>query len=175
MEWVPAPLATVAAWGLTATFAWAAAAKVLRADAWPGSVAAFGFSGSSARVVVVSVPVAEVTIVALFAVGIVRPAAALTLALVAAFSAAVVRARTTRMDNRVPCGCFGGSGETDYRLLLGRNLALLLLAALILMSPRDVSLAPPTGGDLLPAVLVVVGGVVLVWTAVQTASSFHRR
>ncbi len=174
MEWVPPPLATVAAWGLVATFAWAAIAKIVRGEAWQRAVAAFGLRGSAGRAVALAVPVAEVGIVVLFLTGAVRPAAALTLALVAAFSAAVVRARTTQQRDKVPCGCFGGSGETDYRLLLARNAGLLVLAALILLSPGDASLTLPENAELVPTALVVVGGLLVTWMAVQTASALKR-
>ena len=175
MDWIPAPLATVAAWGLIATFGWAAVAKLVRSDAWPAAVAGFGFEGPAARVVAVAVPVLEGAIVVFLATGVLRLAGALTLTLVAAFSAAIVRVRTAGSSDKVPCGCFGGSGETDYRLLLGRNAALAVLAALVLLGPRSTSLVLPAGTELVPTALVVVAGILLTWVAVQTVSSLRRR
>lgn len=175
MEWVPSPLATVAAWVLTGTFAWAAVAKFVRTDAWPRAVANLGFGGVMARVLMMAVPLAELGIVALFFLGAVRPAAALTLALIASFSAAIVRARAGRKSDRVPCGCFGGDGEYDYRLLLARNGAIATLAGSVLLAPPGVSLAPPAGMDLLPTALVVIAGVLVAWMAAQTSSSLRRR
>lgn len=175
MEWIPSPLATVAVWALVGTFAWAAAAKFIGGNEWPKAVAGFGFSGVFARAVAIAVPLFELVIVALFVAGAVRPAAALTLALIAAFSAAIVRVRGSKNENRVPCGCFGGSRDYDYRLLLARNAGLALLGAIVLVAKGDVSLAPPTGAELVPTGLVVVAGVLLTWMAVQTASSLRRR
>ena len=175
MEWVPSPLATVAAWALTVIFAWAAVAKFIRADAWPRAVTNLGFGGTTARILMMAVPLAELVTVALFALGAAQPAAALTLALIASFSAAIARARVGRKDDRVPCGCFGGDGEYDYRLLLARNGALAVLAGLVLLAPRDVSLTPPGGMEILPTGLVVLAGVLLAWMATQTLSSLRRR
>lgn len=175
MEWIPSPLATVAAWALIGTFAWAAAAKFVRGNDWPEAVAGFGFSGVLARAIAVAVPLFEVAIVALFVVGAVRVAAALTLALIAAFSAAIVWSRGTRDGNRVPCGCFGRTRDYDYRLLLLRNAGIAFLAALVLVAKGEVSLAVPAGTDLVPTALVAIAGVLLTWMAVQTASSLRRR
>ena len=175
MDWIPSPVATLAAWGLTATFAWAAAAKFVRGDAWPQAVAGFGFRGSFAKAIVLGVPLAEMAIVTLFVAGALRPAAALSLALVAGFSSAIVRTRAIGTGDRVPCGCFGGSGDSDYRLLLARNLALTGLAGLILLGPRSVSLSLPEGVPALPTVLIAIGGLLLVWMTVQTATSLRRR
>lgn len=175
MDWIPSPVATLAAWGLTATFAWAAIAKIVRGGAWSQAVAGFGFRGGLARFVVLAVPAAEIAIVGLFVAGVLRPAAALTLALVAGFSAAIVRARGMGAGDRVPCGCFGGNREADYRLLLGRNLGLVVLAALVLLGPEALSLRFPENVPLLPTVLVAIGGLLLVWMTVQTATSLRRR
>jgi len=175
MEWVPSPLATIAAWTLVATFLWAAVAKFVRGNAWPAAIARFGFAGAAARAIAVAVPVAEIVVVALFVAGASRVAAALTLALVASFSAAIVSARMVRKSDKVPCGCFGGSGESDYRLLLARNAALAVLAGVVLLAPRPAGLSAPSEGDLLPATLVVLGGAVLTWMVAQTVSSLRRR
>lgn len=175
MDWIPSPVATLAAWGLTATFAWAALAKFIRGDAWPKAVTGFGFRGALAQTIVFAVPLAEIAIVALFVAGALRPAGALTLALVAGFSGAIVRARGIGNRKRVPCGCFGGSRDTDYRLLLARNLALAVLAALVLLGPRSASLSFPDDLALLPTALIAIGGLLLVWMTVQTANSLRRR
>ena len=174
MEWVSAPIASAAGWILTLTFGWAALAKFIRGDEWPPAVTRFGFRGGVAQTIVFAVPIAEITIVILFVVGAARAGAALTVALVAAFSAAITRARMVS-GRRVPCGCFGKSRERDYRLLLARNAALALAAATVLLGPRDVSLAPPEGTEWMPVVLSLVGAGVVAWAAVQTTSALRRR
>ena len=174
MEWVPAPVATLAAWILTLTFAWATVAKFVRGNEWPSAVTRFGFRGWAAQIIVFAVPLAETTVVVLFLVGALRPAAAFTLALVAMFSAAIVRVRMVE-GGRVPCGCFGKSHERDYRLLLARNGALALLAAAGLMGPRGASLRPSSEVEVVPLVLAVVGLFLVAWVTVQSSSSFRRR
>lgn len=175
MEWVPSPLATVAAWAVTATFAWAALAKSLDRRAWTAAVSGFGFRGAAARLVMVAVPLAEVVIVALFLLGYLEIGAALTLALVASFSGAIVRARAIEKSDRVPCGCFGGAQRVDYRLLLARNAGLAGLGALVLLARGPSSLALPRGTELVPTALVVVAGVLVVWMASAAATSLRRR
>lgn len=175
MEWVPSPLATVAAWVLTATFLWAAVAKFVRGNAWPAAIARFGFAGAAARAIAVAVPVAELVVAILLGAGAVRAGAALTLSLVASFSAAIVSVRMLRKTDKVPCGCFGGAGESDYRVLLARNGALAVLAAIILFSPRAASPTPPSARDLVPSTLVILGGALVVWMVAQTLTSLRRR
>ena len=175
MEWVPSPLATAAAWAVTATFAWAAVAKSLDRRAWFSAVVGFGFNGVTGRIVMVAVPLAELSIVALFLWGRLDIGATLTLVLVASFSGAIVRARAVERSDRVPCGCFGGARRVDYRLLLARNAGLAALAALVLLAPGSSSLALPRGTELLPTALIVVAGVVLVWMTTQATTSLRRR
>ena len=175
MEWVPSPLATVAAWALIATFAWAAAAKSVNSVAWSSAVRHFGFRRWSGRVVALAVPLAELVIVIMFLSGNVRAAAASTLALVASFSGAIVRSRAIEKQDKVPCGCFGGSGRSDYRLLLTRNAGLAVLAGLILLAPRSTSVQLPNGTELVPTILVVVAGVLIVWMTMQAATTLRRR
>ncbi|MBW3594239.1 MAG: hypothetical protein KY391_01570 [Actinobacteria bacterium] len=175
MELLPSPFATIAAWILTVTFAWAAVAKFVRRHSWAAAVGGFGFAGLGARVVRWGVPLTEVAIVALFAAGATRAGAASALALVASFSAAIVRTRGLRAADKVPCGCFGGSGESDYRLLLARNAALAVMAGVILVSRPAASLVEPFENELLPSALVVIGGALLVWMATEATSSLRRR
>ena len=175
MEWVPSPLATVAAWALIATFAWAAVAKGLNVVAWSSAVAGFGFRGPFGRAIVVGVPLTEILIVFMLLSIDLRAGAALVLALVAAFSGAIVRSRAIQKQDKVPCGCFGAGGRSDYRLLLARNGGLALLGGLILLAPRSTSLQLPAGAELVPTVLIVVAGVLIVWMTTQAATTLRRR
>ena len=174
MDSIPAPLATVAAWILTITFTWAVAAKFIRGNEWPSAVTAFGFRGASAQAIVFAVPLAETAVVLLFFLGALRAAGALTLALVASFSAAIVRVRM-QTGGRVPCGCFGKTRERDHRLLLARNASLAVLAACVLLGPDDASLRPSQPGAVIPIVLAIAGVGLVIWMALQTTSSFRRR
>ena len=174
MEWVPAPVFTLAAWILTVTFGWAAIAKFVGGPAWPSAVTRFGFRGPAAQIIVFAVPAAEITVVVLFVIGALRPAAALTLALIAAFSAAITRAVVVN-GRRVPCGCFGKTTDRDYRLLVLRNGALGVVAALVLAGPPQASLRPPVGADVIPLALALVGAIVVGWAGAQTASALRRR
>ncbi len=174
MELIPSPLATAAAWVLMATFAWAVVAKFVRGNAWPSAVTRFGFRGAVAQVIVFAVPMAEAAVAVAFIGGLSRVGGSLTLALVAAFSAAIVRARVQH-GNRLPCGCFGKTHERDYRLLLARNSLLALLAVAVLLGPSSASLEVPEGAEVVPLVLVVLGSLLIVWMAVQTFASLRRR
>jgi hypothetical protein len=99
---------------------------------------------------------------------------------VAAFSAAIVRARAITGD-RVPCGCFGSTTTRDYRSMLVRNAALALAAAVVMVRGEGggplQGFAPPRAGELLPAALVVVGVVFVAFIAWQAAlmTRGHRR
>lgn len=174
MELIPSPLATAAAWILTVTFGWAVVAKFVRGNSWPSAVTRFGFRGAVAQVIVFAVPMAEAAVVVAFVGGLSRVGGSLTLTLVAAFSAAIVRARM-HQGNRLPCGCFGKTHERDYRLLLARNSLLALLAVTVLLGPSSASLEVPEGAEVVPLVLVVVGSLLIAWMGIQTVTSLRRR
>lgn len=174
MELVPSPLAGAAAWILTVTFGWAVVAKFARGKAWPSAVTRFGFDGAIAQVIVFAVPIAEAAVVVAFVGGLSHVGGSLTLALVAAFSAAIVRGRL-RQGDRLPCGCFGKTHERDYRLLLARNSMLALLAVAVLLGPPSMSLEVPDGAEIVPLVLVVVGTLLIAWMGIQTFTSLRRR
>ncbi len=116
------------------------------------------------------VPVAEAAVAISIVAGLARPGAALTLALLSAFTAAVARARAITGD-KVPCGCFGKMTERDYRLVVGRNVLLGIAAAIVLLragthSPLE-GFAAPEASQVVPAVLVVAGIVLTLWVASQ--------
>jgi len=90
----------------------------------------------------------------------------LSIVALVAFSAAILLGRV-RAGRRLECGCFGGSGTRDYRLLLARNLALAGVAFVAWGAGEDAplvrSLGEPAGADLLPVALVVLGLALAAW------------
>ena len=80
---------------------------------------------------------------------------------------------------RLGCGCFGGSGTRDYRLLLARNLALAGVAFVARKTGQDVplvrSLGEPAGADLIPVALVVLGLALAAWVGAVAFGGEGRR
>lgn len=164
----------LASYLLALTFAWAAVAKAVRASTWSAMLDGYGFTGATARAISIAVPAAELGIAVLLATGLRSIGAALALALLAAFSLAILRAVTTQ-GTRLPCGCFGDTKERDFRLMLLRNALLAALAAVILVGQRSRTtlLQDPTDG--VPLVLTLAGGVVICWTLWQVVTSLRGR
>lgn len=159
---VSAPLAAVqgsegsglAAELVALAFAWAAIAKALRFRRWRGQIV--GYRLPAAWTLAAAVPLAEAGVPALVVGGFPSVAGALALGLLAAFSAAILRARRLQGD-RLPCGCFGGGERRDYRLLLARNLALGAVAVAAMADPDRGTWADVGPAELLPVVLLAVG------------------
>lgn len=155
---------------LAAAFVWAAVAKLGRFSAWRDALAGYRLPEAIAVPAGVVVPVAELAAAFLLALGgdATRAGAALTVALLAAFSLAVLRARRLRGD-RLPCGCFGGSGSRDYRLMLVRNAFLGAVAGAVLLVPAVAryELETPASSQVVPAVLAAAGVVLIGWLAVS--------
>jgi uncharacterized protein (DUF486 family) len=164
----------LASYVLATTFAWAAVAKAVRPSAWSASLSGYGFSGPLARVVAVAVPVAEIGVTALSVAGLRSIGAALALALLSGFSFAILRATRTRGD-RLPCGCFGGTKERDFRLMLLRNALLAVLAAVVLVGQQLHPASLHGTVDGVPLALSVAGAVVICWTLWQVVSSLRGR
>ncbi|MQB01617.1 MAG: hypothetical protein GEU78_15230 [Actinobacteria bacterium] len=164
----------LASYALALTFAWAAVAKAVRPSAWSSSLSGYGFSGSLARVVAVAVPGVEAGVAVLSVAGLRSIGAALALALLSGFSFAILQATRTR-GSRLPCGCFGGTKERDFRLMLLRNALLAVLAAVVLVGRqvRPVSVHGTVEG--VPLVLSVAGAAVICWTLWQVVSSLRGR
>ncbi len=167
--------ATIAAAVLSVVFAWAALAKLARWRDWRDALGRYDLSGAAKGIATWGVPLVEATILALLIAGRERVAGALVLAVISAFSLAVLRARAARGD-RVPCGCFGRASTRDYRALLVRNALLGALAALLLLADRRApALALPRGAEALPAGLAAAGLVVAAWMSWQVRSALRRR
>ena len=157
---------------LAVAFAWAAAAKAARPRAWKEALGGYRLPRGLGHAALVGVPVAEGAVAALLVAGgdAAKAGAAGSVALLSAFSATVLRARRLRGD-RLPCGCFGGGGNRDYRLMLVRNATLGAVAAAILSIPRVASyeVDAPAPSQVLPAVLAASGLVLIVWLGVTFA------
>ena len=156
-------------------FGWSALAKVLRFDRWRRALAEHRLPSPVADIAVVMVPAVEAAIALLAVLGFTTTAGALGSALLIAFSAEIVRVRL-RSDGQVPCGCFGGRRSRDWRTLLVRNLALLVVtvATAVAGSAPRVSLpGVPERADVIPAVVAVGGLAVALWAATAAAIAFR--
>lgn len=172
---MPVAVYSLAASILGLVFVWSAVAKLLRSSRWRAALEGYGLPGT--RALAIAVPVVELVVPSLMLLERSLASAALALGLLALFSAAIVRARSRRGD-RLPCGCFGGAGERDYRLMIARNAVLGLLAAAVIARGRDLQtlegLGAPETADLLPAGLVVLGLVAIGWMFWVVSDSFRR-
>ncbi|MFN2589009.1 MAG: MauE/DoxX family redox-associated membrane protein [Actinomycetota bacterium] len=162
---------------LALTFGWAALAKVVRYDSWRTALGGYRLPEGLARVAAPGVPLAEAATAAALVAGgdTTRAGAALGVALVAAFSLAVLRARRPG-DDRLPCGCFGGAGRRDYRLMLVRNAFLGAVAAVVLLVPRVAAfeLDAPDASQMVPAALAALGLALLAWVLWAAARGVRR-
>lgn len=159
------PVAHTAAVLLAALFAWASLAKVAKPRAWVDALSGYAFPDRVVRVLAVAVPIAEASVTGLALAGRTKIAGAAAALLLASFSLAIVRARAVA-GNKLPCGCFGGRRVTDFRLMLLRNVLLGALAAVVLLSPEVSPLSgwtAPHPGDIVPAVLVLLGAALVAW------------
>ncbi|MGH2753684.1 MAG: MauE/DoxX family redox-associated membrane protein [Actinomycetota bacterium] len=171
------PMVQIPAALLGVVFAWSAAAKLLHHQEWLAALARFRLPPVMERSARVVVPVVEFLVPVLFVAGSVRAGAALVVALVAAFSVVILRARRLEGD-RLPCGCFGKSKVRDYRLMLMRNSMLGVVAGILLLQGEDVAmfsgLGAPRGSEIVPVALVIVGLSAAAW-ALWVASSLFRK
>jgi hypothetical protein len=172
------PIAPLAAAALGAAFVWSAGAKIARPASWRRVLGAHELQRWVQRASLIGVPVAEVAIVGLVVMGMHRTAGVVALVILAAFSAAILRARR-RFGDVVTCGCFGTSVARDYRILLLRNALLAGGAAIAAFggvdAPRISAPGLPSAGDALPAALAVTGIAVAAWMLASSLRSFRVR
>lgn len=159
---------------LGVTFVWAALAKVVGWRRWMDALARYRLGRGLRSLAAVGVPAAEAAACALLIGGALKAGAALVIALVTAFSLAVVRARASGEDD-APCGCFGGAEVGDLRRVLARNTMLAGAAAFVLLAGADGTSPAAAGPAALPVALVAVGVVVMVWLLWQTSAALRRR
>lgn len=171
----PAPMPAML---LAVVFSWAALSKLARPRAWRETVDAHRLPGVLPWPTLIVVPAAEAAVAALALSGRVPLAAGVALAMLAGFSAALVRLRRLRGD-RVPCGCFGTRRVRDVRVLLARNAALAVVAVAALGTSPTRSLVDglrlARGPEVLPAALVAVGVAVAALLGRRAALSLRGR
>jgi hypothetical protein len=157
------PHASLAAEILAAVFAWAAGAKVVGFARWRSTVASYRLPAAAAG----AVPLLEAGVPVLVVAGQPMPAAMLSLALLCAFSAAILRARRL-IGDRLPCGCFGGRARRSYRLLLARNVGLGVVTLAALADRAGPSTGLLAGqAEFLPVALVMAGAGLVLLMAVE--------
>ena len=174
----PPEVGALAAAGLTLTFGAAAVAKLPRRAAWRRTLGSYGLRSGASRLVGFGVPAIELGIAALVLAGFGSSAGLVSIVALVAFSGAIVLGRV-RAGRRLECGCFGGSGTRDYRLLLARNLALAGVAFVAWTAGEDAplvrSLGEPAVADLFPVALVVLGLALAVWVGAAAFAGEDRR
>jgi hypothetical protein len=165
------PWASLAAAALAWVFAWAAVSKIAAWRRWRRTLSAYDLPMSLERTAAWAVPMAEASASLLVVAGMSRTAALWSVALLAALSSSLVRARR-RLGRHVPCGCFGGRNAVDVRVALVRNAALMLTAVFVVVRGTD---APslswpgvPASADALPLTLTLgafVAAMLVAWRA----------
>jgi hypothetical protein len=174
----PSEVGALAAAVLALTFGTAAVAKLARRAAWRRTLGSYGLRSGMSRLVGFGVPAVELGIAATVLVGLASSAGLLSIVALVAFSGAIVVGRV-RGGRRLECGCFGGSGVRDYRLLLARNLALAGMAFAAWRAGEDAplvrALGETAGADLLPVALVVLGLALAAWVGAASFAGEGRR
>jgi hypothetical protein len=132
---------TLASVLLAATLGWSGSMKILRAERWRMDLVSYRLNRPLRAAGFLLLPWVEVGIAGALVAGAARAGAVLAIGLLGIFCVAIVRARLLLGTDKMGCGCFGGARVRDYRLLLGRNLALAALAAVVVSSGRDPSTA----------------------------------
>lgn len=161
-------LTFISASTLAIAFAWAAGSKLARHERWRGALRNYGLPGRFEPVAALGTPAVEMLAIVLVLTGPLKIAAAVILTLLAGFCLVILRARASRGD-RLPCGCFGGTTERDYRLMLTRNGILALPAGVLVLSDEPGlidRLGSVEGADLLPLGLVLLAGGLILWITV---------
>jgi len=171
------PFTFACALALAIAFAWAAISKLASFQRWRRALKGYALPSSLERAALLGTPALEAVTVGLILTGPLEVAGALSLALLAGFSVVVLRARVTQGD-RLPCGCFGGTTERDYRLMLVRNAVLGLPAGALMLSGNSGlidRLESFEGSDALPFGLVLLAGGLIVWMTMGLLEMMNTR
>ncbi len=171
---------TIASVPLAGAFAWAGSMKVLQAERWRLDLVSYRVSRLFRIVIFLLLPWVEIGIAVALIAGAARSGALLAIGLLGMFCVAIARARLLLGTDKLGCGCFGGARIRDYRLLLARNVALAVLAALIVFvsSGRDPSAARglDVGGPI--ALLWLISALALIavaWVLSQMSQWMRRQ
>ncbi|MGH2735282.1 MAG: MauE/DoxX family redox-associated membrane protein [Actinomycetota bacterium] len=173
---MPEAVSIVAAVVLSVAFAWAALAKLLRYSQWQEALARYEFPHSVNPLLAAIVPFVELAAVALLLSVSIKAGAALSVAMLAGFSLAIMRARALQGE-KLPCGCFGKTTERDWRLMLLRNSLLALPAALALLSANQggiVENASVLRNEVVPVLLLALGLLAVAWLVAEVMSATQR-
>jgi hypothetical protein len=174
----PSEVGALAAAMLALTFGGAAIAKLARRVAWSRTLGSYGLRPGATRLAGFGVPAVELGIAALALAGLDSSAGLVSIVALTAFSGAIVLGRV-RAGRNIECGCFGGSGTRDYRVLLVRNLALAAVAFVAWRAGENAplvrSLGEPAGADLLPVALVILGLALAAWVGAVAFAGVGRR
>ena len=171
------PFSFVSALALAIAFGWAALSKLTSFQRWRRALGGYALPSGLERGALLGTPALEALVLGLVLAGPLGMAGALSLALLAGFSIVVLRARATQGD-RLPCGCFGGSTERDYRLMLVRNAVLGLPAGALILSGNSRLIdrfESFEGSDALPLGLVLLAGGLIVWMTMGLLEMMNTR
>ncbi len=174
---MPGSMVFLAAAIVAATFGWAAASKLVGFGRWRRALTGYGLTRPLERFAGVATPFAEAGVALLVLVGPLPVAGALALVMLAGFCVLILRARVLQGD-RLPCGCFGGTSERDYRLMLLRNTLIAVPAGIVVAAgePGLVELASSIDApEVLPAGLVVVAAGLVVWMVKGVSESLSTK
>jgi hypothetical protein len=158
-------LTFVSATILAIAFAWATLSKLASYERWGGALRGYGLPVGFERVARLGTPALEIVVIVLILTGPLEVAGTVILALLGSFCLVILSARVSKGDS-LPCGCFGGTTERDYRLMLIRNGMLALPAGVLVLSGESGlidRLGSVEGSDVLPFGLVLVAGGLIVW------------
>jgi len=174
---MPGSMVFLAAAIVAATFGWAAASKLVGFGRWRRALTGYGLTRPLERFAGVATPFAEAGVALLVLVGPLPVAGALALGMLAGFCVLILRARVLQGD-RLPCGCFGGTSERDYRLMLLRNTLIAVPVGIVVVAgePSLVELASSIDApEVLPAGLVVVAAGLVVWMVKGVSESLSTK
>jgi len=162
---------------LAVAFAAAGISKLVRHRTWRRALRSYAFPASVERVGAMGVPIAELGVTMLVALGLRSTAGLASLCLLVAFSVVTARVRL-RGGRQLDCGCFGGSVRRDYRTLLARNAVLAIVATVAWRLGDDVTVArlpsAPRGSELVAVALVAVGVTLAVWVGASALRVIRR-
>lgn len=159
-------LGTLAAVVLAATLTWAAIGKARSPRSSERAVIAFGVPRRLAPVVAMALPPTELA-VAVMLIAVPRIGALVAVALLGAFSVAVLRVIRTASGDPVLCACFGAATAPVSPATLARNLVLVAAAAVTAVATNPVRQVPAFTSVVTMTSLAVIAAVAVSLTAMR--------